>query len=307
MDIQYPAREAHAHDKQAERHVVCALLHAASLYGLLAMIASGVVWASQRARCRFVAFQARQAFLFQLVVFLDLPINVVLLAAGFWFVLSGGPVEGGEPEGISLMAAGAAGLVTMLFSRAALSLWGVWAGVRLLRGHSFRYPILGGLALRWAAALPAVMEGESEDPPMSSGEPVLAALVHLVVLNGLSVILAPVLWATARRRSTFLTNHLFQASFFQLLMTGLIYVWQIIHVLIVLFLSLSGDSSAGPLAGIVRLATTPAYFLAATGVTGLLFFTMGILGLIAAIYALMGRDFRYPITGRWLDRYLDRE
>jgi uncharacterized Tic20 family protein len=304
------ARRAQSRERRAEQQVIGAVLHAASIYNLFAIIVSGVVWSIQRERSRFIAFQALQAMLFQLVGFLAFILMACLLFAGLYFFSATGVVARtgiNEPELTSrLMLAATLGFSAVQFFQVIYPLLGFLAGIRLLRGHNFCYPILGRLAAKWATAETIVVRAEPASggtrAGVRSGEPVLAGIGHLSVLVGLSPVLVPVLWASAKERSRFLIHHLLQAALFQLL--GLSFI-------LVLFLVPAISSLISWVFGPPRYA--PAY--AATGgwgafsylwtcCIGVLVLIGGMLALVAAVRAFQGRPFCYPLVGRWLMRHL---
>ncbi len=311
----HAARVARSRRRRAEERMICAILHGTSLYGLLALAASSVVWVTQRARSRFVALQALQALMYQMTGFLLFLLTFCLVGIGFNIAAYSGLIArtgGDQPQLTSvLIVAGVLGFASIWFFRLVFPLWGVWAGVRVLRGRNFRYPILGRLAASRGNQGSVVVRREPEDRSTSgnasSGEPILAGLVHLSMLGGLAPILAPLLWATAKRRSEFLTHHLLQAALFQMLVLGMVFGWFFITWLALVFLAVIGGPLAAVLEPVSRMVDTPPFFFVETGMIVIPLLITGILAVVAAVRAFRGEDFRYPIVGKWLVNYLNAE
>jgi uncharacterized Tic20 family protein len=307
------SRITHSHRRRAEERVVCAILHASSPLGFLALAASGTVWATQRSRSRFLALQSLQALMFQLLAFLGSFITYWPLALAIGIAVFSdwiAPTDAAEPAlTTAMLIIGVLGFAIAVFFQAVFPWWGMWAAFRILRGHNFRYPVLGRIVVGWSARQPVNAEAASTNaqtaPETSNGETVLAGVAHLSTLVGLSPILAPVLWATAKHRSRFLAYNLLQAALFQLLMMGASYVcflssWVLI-ALLVLF-------SSVPLPAIqmhvMRFVRPNTMFFGWMGVIGILMLATVISVLIAAIRAFQGKASGYPIVGSWLTKYL---
>jgi uncharacterized Tic20 family protein len=189
-------------------------------------------------------------------------------------------------------------------------LWGVWAAVQVLRGRNFRYPILGKLATQWmaiqAAATGAVPAGQPGSREASTNKSTLAGLVHLSLLGGFGPILSPILWATARQRSEFLTSHLLQAALFQLLAVGVILALlfgvlglPLAFIVLIIFLP------PGIFEPFRRVLPVPGFPTVCMGMIGLWLLVADILALTGAIRAFKGNEFHYPIVGGWLACYLE--
>lgn len=311
-----PSRIAQSLRRRAEEQVVCAILHASSLYGLFALAASSIVWATQRTRSRFMAFQSLQALIFQLFIFLALLVLFALLMAGFFFAASSGLIARTgvtEPELTAfLIDAAILGFGCIHFFQWIFPLWGIWAAVKTLRGRNFRYPILGSLAAHWLVRRPVVIESvpanrESNGESLT-GESTLAGLGHLSILGGLSPILVPILWATAKQRSQFLTYHLLQAALFQLLTMGIILTWLFVMLgLPLLFGWVGGLLPTAIFTAVTEITASPVFSSGCPGIMGILVLITGILALVAAIRAFKGKEFHYPVVGSWLANYLNRE
>jgi uncharacterized Tic20 family protein len=139
----------------------------------------------------------------------------------------------------------------------------------------------------------------------SSDEKIMAALAHgSVFLMFLGPIVPVIVWASQRKKSRYVSFHALQAMGYQAL---IFWVWIVVMILVVIFSAL-----LIPLLGaLMRDAQDPVIpflfqipiMLGIFGVMGLSFIT----GMAGAVYCLIGRDFRYPFLGKWLERYLSYE
>jgi uncharacterized Tic20 family protein len=131
----------------------------------------------------------------------------------------------------------------------------------------------------------------------------MAALVHgSVFLMFLGPIVPVIIWASQRNKSKYVSFHALQAMGYQAL---IFWVWIAVVILVpvlsVLSLPLAGALMNNPQdTTVVPFLFQIPIFIAVFGVMGLSF----ILGIAGAVYCLIGRDFRYPLLGKWLERYL---
>jgi uncharacterized Tic20 family protein len=302
--------------RRAEEQVVCAILHAISPYGFIALIATVVVWNTKRNRCRFIAFQSLQALMFQLCILLAWIAVFGVFMAGFLYAMFSGMIArtgAGEPELTNfLIGAGILGMACLFFVQFIFPFWGVWGAFQILRGRNFRYPILGKYALRWGAntqpAIETVSDKNRDNRSGANSERVLAVIGHLSILVGFSAILAPILWTTSKQRSEFLGNQLLQASIFQLIMNGMLFAMFLGIWSTGMIFGLFDPFLPPPLVNfITTVLGTPAFMPVYMGTMGLLILVMVISAIIAAVQSLRGKQFCYPITGGWLNRYLQVE
>lgn len=140
------------------------LLILASFWGLLLAL---VIWWRERSRSPYAAFQAAQAFLYQLVVYcLEIVVALGLLFVG-WFALAWFaavfPAGGSRSDGswiLSIVLLLFLGFVVAVLAAAVLLLslgtlvYAVYGAVRCFGGHPFRYVVIASLAERMVAATP---------------------------------------------------------------------------------------------------------------------------------------------------------
>jgi len=227
----------HTHQNRKDGKVLAAILHMISPWGFWALITSGVVWLICKSRSRVLAAQAAQAFLFQLTLLLAFGATSLFYLVEYLYASSNDLITktGGAEHQItaSLTTFDMIAIALIFFVKFILPLYGIWGGVQILRGRNFRYPILGRLAIRWTARQPfkAKTEAETPRPAAQNDDRIIAGLGHAAIFFGFSIFLGPVLWASNKSRSQFLSHHLFQASFFQISITvlfAILYVgfWQ---------------------------------------------------------------------------------
>jgi uncharacterized Tic20 family protein len=306
-------RLEHARKQRNEEQVVAAILHMSSPWGFFALISSGIVWAASKARSRFLMLQALQAFLFQLFSLLAFGGMFLIFMVGFYYAMFSGLIARTgytEPELTSnLITAEIIGFAAIFFFRFIFPLWGFWAGIQILRGRSFQYPILGKLVIKWTSRQPFIVKAEPHVriSPQADHSPVIAGLGHLAIFAQFSLFLSPVLWAVNKPRSPFLSHNLLQASLFQMTMTmilALLYfaVWGggMLLGLLQMFDLVSPEFFVG-LSELARIT----YFPLSFGIIfGLLLLTSAIYVIIATVQAFRGKEFFYPFVGKWLVHYI---
>jgi uncharacterized Tic20 family protein len=284
-----------------------------SPWGFFALIASGIVWAASRARSRFLMVQALQAFLFQLSSLLAFGAMFLIFMIGFYYAMFSGLIARTgytEPELTrNLIIAAIIGFAAIFFFQFIFPLWGVWAGIQILRGRSFQYPLLGKLVIQWTSRQPFIVKAEPRVRTSleSDNSPVIAGLGHLAIFAQFSLFLSPVLWAINKPRSRFLSHNLLQASLFQMTMT-MIFVLLYFAIwgggMLLGLLQMFGVVSPESFVGLSELARIT-YFPFSFGIVfGLLVITTATYVIIAAVQAFRGKEFHYPLVGKWLVHYI---
>jgi len=138
----------------------------------------------------------------------------------------------------------------------------------------------------------------------STEERIWAVLSHLSAMAfGLGLLLPVIGWSEQRRKSNYASFQSLQALGYQSLGYT---IWILVTLVVVVVQSL------GTLGKLITAAETGANFetLTTMAAGGHFFVTFGLMGLyilmpiIGAIACALGRDFRYPILGTRLERYL---
>lgn len=137
----------------------------------------------------------------------------------------------------------------------------------------------------------------------TSDEKIMAALAHAsVLLSFLGPIGPTLIWAFQRTKSKYVRYHALQAMGYQSL---LFWIW-IIGIFVVVFgavflmvilevIFMDSTSSDMPFAPFIM---QPIIVLGMFGLWGVFF----IIGVIGAVFCIMGRDFNYPVIGTWLKK-----
>lgn len=138
-------------------------------------------------------------------------------------------------------------------------------------------------------------------PTKPTGEErILAVLAHLAALvHGLGLPLPALLWAEQRKNSRYVAFQTLQAYAFQ----SLGYTLWALTVLALAVLLLLGVMIINAVAPIGMEAANGLFFVFSIGVAGL-FMVYNLLAIVAALACAFGRDFRFPILGGRLAKYI---
>ena len=134
-----------------DEKVLAGLAHGSILLGVFTsgfggMIAALVIWLVQKEKSPYVAFQALQALIYQVAIFL-LTMVAFCCWGACWMLMIFPPLfatpaayEYAPPAG---MWVGLALLVVPMAIWGLTLLYGLWGAVRCLGGHDFKYAIIG--------------------------------------------------------------------------------------------------------------------------------------------------------------------
>jgi uncharacterized Tic20 family protein len=141
----------------------------------------------------------------------------------------------------------------------------------------------------------------------------LAALCHIsIIFSTMGVIFPIVIYIHARERSKPLAFQAMQSMLYHVAALIWTFVLTIVWVLaLVVFsgiftfyaeASAPGGEMAAGTAGVFTLMMILSVILYLAGI-----FIVYILGIIGAVQTMRGRMFRYPLIGKWLERWLARD
>jgi uncharacterized Tic20 family protein len=138
-------------------------------------------------------------------------------------------------------------------------------------------------------------------PTKPTGEErILAVLAHLAALaHGLGLPLPALLWAEQRKNSRYVAFQTLQAYAFQ----SLGYTLWFLTVLALAVVLLLGMTIINAIAPIGTEAASGLFLVFSIGVAGL-FMIYNLLAIVAAIACALGRDFRFPLLGGRLAKYI---
>ena len=138
-------------DSASEEHFIAAMGHFAVILPIWGALTPAYLWLNHSKHSAWLKFQSAQTAIYQLLVnlfylgaiissiglgLLALFVFSVFFDLGEWLVVAGMMVM------IGLLSV--AGLIVPVFH-----ILGQWAGLRVLQGQDFRYPLLGALVERW--------------------------------------------------------------------------------------------------------------------------------------------------------------
>lgn len=139
----------------------------------------------------------------------------------------------------------------------------------------------------------------------TSEERLLAALAHgSVILSFFGPIVPALVWTFQRRKSSYVAFHALQAVGYQMLT---FWVGMTAFLIFILLFMLIAVPLMGFVASNSRFEMTP--FILQGSMFFFMFGFMGIymlFGIAGAVFSLLDKDFKYPILGKWLEKYLGR-
>lgn len=284
------------------------LSHLSALAFGLGILLPILGWSEGRRKSKYASFHCLQALGYQslgytvwlLVYLLILVIVIALVIVMSFRAEANGQVF--DPLEGSLMAL----IVSSSFGFLLLyALFPIIAAVACALGRDYRYPVLGH---RLAAYLGYEGADEASNLNEDHEERWVAAMGHFSVIIALWGLLAPLTaWILQGRHSMFLRFQSVQTTLYHVfvnlmyVVAGVFYVIGVILVFSVL--GLEGNaiiSSSAGMVGIVLFFVT--LLLAALIMLAVPFFH--ILGQWAGYRVLKGENYRYPLIGKWVDRWL---
>jgi uncharacterized Tic20 family protein len=133
--------------------IMAALAHGSVVIFGMGIIAAVVLWATQKEKSRYVAFQALQALVYQIA-------GVVVQIIGWccWtalYFLSFIPLLAAAETSSDPPLYFLVSMALMVVPFALMGLWiigGLWGAARTLQGRHFRYLVIGSQLERWLSA-----------------------------------------------------------------------------------------------------------------------------------------------------------
>jgi uncharacterized Tic20 family protein len=136
-----------------DERTMAGLAHASVVIFGMGIIASVVLWASEKERSRYVAYQALQATVYHIIGFC-----IFMAGMGCWLLLyfasfiplMVSATQGSDEVPVVFILAMVLMVVPLIF----MGLWiagGLWGAVRSFQGHDFRYLGIGDWVERWMA------------------------------------------------------------------------------------------------------------------------------------------------------------
>jgi len=296
-----------------EDRVWAVVAHLSALAMGMGILLPIVGWSESRRKSNYASFQSLQALGYQ-----SLGYTIWILTTLIVVVI----VSVSSVAGIANMTNAEnlqAEIMTLVFAHTTLmfGLIGIYfalpiiAAVACALGKDFRYPIMGN---RLAKYLGYDFSQPNEEDVWLVEEHEdcwVASMGHFAVIILLWGMLAPITaWITQGKRSVFLKIQSIQAFVFQA-GTMLLYVLSMVIYFggAIFFLISVGGMDAANLDssfGIVGLVVLFGSLLCVLGIV-LLVPLLHIMGQWAGYRILKGDDYRYPIVGRWVERWVHKK
>lgn len=286
----------------SQDRILAVIAHLAALAFGSGVVIPAVLWSENRKKSAYVRFQVLQAFGYQSLGYTLWAIGGLLLLVLFYLglVLTAVIFPAGSAQNKTAIAIfSIAGIVTVFGMMGLYLLIPLIGAVLCGLGKDFRYPLLGS---RLADALGYPPEAGEDSPEMDSAfeERFAAAMGHFAIILPFWGLLAPAwLWISHKSHSSWLKFQSAQTTLYQifvnLLYFGLTFASIFIGLGTVALFALMPDLQ--PLApGMGILAAS-----CLLGCSGLIMPLLHILGQWAGLQTLRGRDFKYPVLGRWIE------
>lgn len=265
-----------------------------------------VGWSENRRKSKCATFQCLQALGYQSLGYTVWVLSalVILMIAGISAAVRAVNVESLEGEMYSIVIAHTAlmfGLVGIYF------VLPVIAAIACALGRDFRYPLMGN---RLAKYLRYDALGSEEWLIEEHEDRWVASMGHFAVIIILWGMMAPVTaWILQGKRSSFLKFQSAQALVFQagalllLIVSGCLYFGAAFFF--IFSVGLSGEPSITSPTGMAGLIVF-LFSMLCTLVIVLTVPLLHIMGQWAGYRVLKGDDYRYPIVGRWVEKWLMR-
>jgi len=296
----------------SDERLMAALAHGSVLLSFLGPIGPILIWISQRRKSAYASFHALQAMGYQLL-FLWIGMAIGVVVAILWACLMIPLIASVEAN--SRAFGFAPFLFEGIFFLLMFTIWGIYfvggilGTVGCLLKKDFRYPFLGkrlGSFLDYAPDAASPLDEAKEDRWVAALSHASAILLIWGSVSPLAV------WITQKDRSPYLRFQALQATVYQVLALLAYFGFMAVYFfsMIALFLALPLTSSGG----YYRPGNESLIFLLIFGIAIFVVWavillavpTYHLFAMIAGIQILKGRDYRYPILGKQIERFLEK-
>ncbi len=285
----------------SEERILAFIAHISALSFGMGVMIPAFLWAEQRKKSSYLAFQTLQAYSYQSLgytVWMLGYLVFVVLAVVLMLALSAFQLEEGQFFGFWMIffVFGALGLMAIY------SLFPIVAAIQCALGLDFRYPLLG----RRLAKYMGYATGQTS-PDSLNEERVAAAMGHFTLIFFLWGLFAPLgIWLTQGKHSPFLRLQSIQTVLYQSVGTILYFLLTLVGLglLFPFYIALFSFGSGFPVEWLNPLAGVLAILgLCLIGLALLLGPLYHLFGQWAGLQVLLGRNFQYPFFGRWAARW----
>lgn len=292
----------------SEERVWAVLSHLSAVAFGIGLFLPILGWSEQRRKSKYASFQCLQALGYQSLgytvwllayLLIVLAAMVLMIITSFRAEASGQVIDPLEGPAVALLSISAFGFLAFY------AILPIVAAVACALGRDYRYPVLG---IRLASYLRYKHTAEADSLNEANEERWVASMGHFSVILALWGLLAPLsAWILQGKHSAFLKFQSIQTIVFQAFVTllyGLAGVFYVIGLVIVFaVIGLEGNPNLGSSAGMVVLILFfVTLLIAALIMLSVPFFH--ILGQYAGYRLLKGENYRYPLVGRLVERWL---
>jgi uncharacterized Tic20 family protein len=294
----------------SEERVWAVLSHLSAVAFGIGLFLPILGWSEQRRKSKYASFQCLQALGYQSLgytvwllayLLIVLAAMVLMIAMSFRAEASGQALNPLEGPAVALLSVSAFGFL------AVYAILPIVAAVACALGRDYRYPVLGN-RLAGFLGFEHTAEAPSLNEPNEEGW--VASMGHFSVIIALWGLLAPLTtWILQGKHSAFLKFQSIQTIVFQAFVTllyGLAGIFYVIGVVVVFaVLGLEGNPNLGSSAGMAGLIL----FFVTLLIAALIMLSvpfLHILGQYAGYRLLKGENYRYPLVGRLVERWLTK-
>ena len=291
-----------------EDRIWAVLSHLSALAFGMGIAIPVVGWSDQRHKSGYATFQCLQALGYQ-----SLGFTVWVLSYLVVLILAAIPLLGArEPDnGGSALRPGMVVIFIIIGFLILYLILPILAAVSCALGRDFRYPVLGDRLARYLEYGPS--QNPERSMPLREDRELhwAAAMGHFSILIWFWGMLAPLTaWLLYRKNSAFLKFQSIQTLVYQALVTLLSLAGLLLYLFAFLLLMAGmagfGDLRPNSPMGVVGIATFAVLLLIALMLLLLVpFFHM--LGQWAGYRVLKGDDYRYPMIGRLVERWISNK
>jgi uncharacterized Tic20 family protein len=295
-----------------EDRVWAVFAHLSALAFGMGILLPVVGWSDQRRTSNYASFQCLQALGYQSVGFTlwVLSYLVMIILGSILLLLLTLRSDGGGNQDLIQAPAMIAFFILLVGFFALYLLFPIIAGITCALGKDFRYPILGDRLARYLEYDPAQ---KSEDQTWLQEDHEfrwVAAMGHFSILIMLWGMLAPLTaWILQGKNSSFLKFQSIQTLIYQVLTTILIFIGGSLYAfgLVLLIASMGAfealilDSSPGIIGTLIMGIALLISALLILSVP-----LLHILGQWAGYRVLKGENYRYPLVGRLVEKWMSK-
>ncbi len=284
-----------------EERVIAVIAHLSALAVGMGLVIPAIFWSENRKKSNYLRFQTLQALGYQALGYTAWLLSVLLLVVLLYiamFVVALLVPNAAQNQTVTLVLS--AVLLVFLFGPLVpYLLLPVFAAVACGLGKDYRYPLLGS---RLARSL-GYAAGANASLDIAAEERFAASMGHFAVIIPLWGLLAPAyLWFSQGKDSAYLKFQSAQTAVYQafvnLLAFGLTFSSIVLGIVSIPLANLYLHSGEwAPVAGMMVM-------ICLLGCTGLIVPSFHILGQWAGLRVLQGHNFRYPLLGGWVAKWL---